>query len=38
VKSGDGRMTFGSFNYFAKLNAQVIALWIRLLQRVPSRG
>lgn len=36
AKSGGGATTFGSFNYFAKLNAEVIALWIRLLQRVPE--
>lgn len=31
-----GKVTFGSFNYFAKLNTEVIALWVRLLTRLPD--
>jgi protein O-GlcNAc transferase len=31
-----GYITFGSFNHVAKLNAQVLGLWARLLQRLPG--
>ena len=31
-----GGVTFGSFNYFAKLNPDVIALWCSLLARLPG--
>jgi predicted O-linked N-acetylglucosamine transferase (SPINDLY family) len=31
-----GHVTFGSFNLFAKVNAQVIATWIEILARVPD--
>jgi predicted O-linked N-acetylglucosamine transferase (SPINDLY family) len=29
-------VTFGSFNYFAKLNSNVFALWARILERLPA--
>jgi protein O-GlcNAc transferase len=32
----DGRITFGSFNNPAKLNADVVALWARVLHSVPG--
>jgi predicted O-linked N-acetylglucosamine transferase (SPINDLY family) len=31
-----GHVTFGSFNYFSKVNDDVLALWARLLQRLPQ--
>ncbi len=31
-----GHVTFGSFNYFAKCNDQVLALWARLLAEIPG--
>lgn len=31
-----GHITFGSFNYFSKVNDEVLALWARLLQRLPQ--
>ncbi|MCC6950306.1 MAG: tetratricopeptide repeat protein [Phycisphaerales bacterium] len=31
-----GRVTFGSFNAAAKINDQLLALWARLLSRVPG--
>jgi predicted O-linked N-acetylglucosamine transferase (SPINDLY family) len=33
--AGSG-VTFGSFNYFAKLNTEVIATWAKLLVRLPQ--
>lgn len=32
----DGAVTFGSFNYFPKLNPEVAALWAKLLARLPG--
>ena len=32
----NGGITFGSFNYFAKINGEVIATWAELLARIPS--
>ncbi len=34
--AGAGRITFGSFNNIAKINESVVALWARLLHRVPG--
>ncbi len=34
--SRQGYVTFGSFNYQAKINARVIDVWSRILRRVPS--
>ena len=34
--TGNGHITFGSFNNFAKLNERVVELWARLLRRVPD--
>jgi predicted O-linked N-acetylglucosamine transferase (SPINDLY family) len=34
--AADGRVTFASFNNFAKTTPQVIALWARVLRRVPG--
>lgn len=31
-----GYLTFGSFNNFSKINAQVISLWAELLQAIPT--
>ncbi len=31
-----GHLTFGCFNNFAKINANMIALWIKLLQAMPE--
>lgn len=31
-----GVITFGSFNYFAKLNRDVVALWSKILNAVPN--
>jgi predicted O-linked N-acetylglucosamine transferase (SPINDLY family) len=33
-----GRVTFGSFNNTAKINPRVIALWARILERIPESG
>jgi predicted O-linked N-acetylglucosamine transferase (SPINDLY family) len=33
-----GRVTFGSFNNTAKINARVIALWAQILGRIPGSG
>ena len=30
-----GRVTFGSFNYFAKVTPEVLATWAKILNRVP---
>jgi len=32
----NGYVTFGSFNHFAKINPAVLALWARLLVRLPT--
>jgi len=32
----NGYLTFGSFNNFPKINAQVIAVWAELLQAIPT--
>lgn len=34
--SENGFVTFGAFNNFAKLNSSLVALWSRVLQRVPG--
>lgn len=34
--SENGFVTFGAFNNFAKLNSDLIALWSRILRRVPG--
>jgi predicted O-linked N-acetylglucosamine transferase (SPINDLY family) len=36
AQRGAGRITFGSFNNPAKITPRVVALWSRVLQRVPS--
>lgn len=36
ARARDAPLTFGSFNDVAKLSPRTIALWARLLQRVPS--
>jgi predicted O-linked N-acetylglucosamine transferase (SPINDLY family) len=33
--TGDGTVTFASFNRLAKINANVVATWAEILQRVP---
>jgi protein O-GlcNAc transferase len=32
----DGRITFGSLNAFVKVGPEVVALWARILRRIPS--
>jgi predicted O-linked N-acetylglucosamine transferase (SPINDLY family) len=34
--AGTGRITFGSFNALIKVNAPLIALWARILEKVPG--
>ena len=36
MPSGDGPLTFGSFNTLWKLNEQVVALWAEILLRTPG--
>jgi predicted O-linked N-acetylglucosamine transferase (SPINDLY family) len=36
TRSGDGPVTFASFNRLAKINANVVAAWAEILRRVPG--
>jgi predicted O-linked N-acetylglucosamine transferase (SPINDLY family) len=33
---GTGRITFGSFNALVKINSPLVALWARILERIPG--